>query len=94
MYVDPGEDDSYDIVRERCSELADCEVKHSIRINRKTPDIIGFRNRNEIIAVEQHVIEYVSRPLPDDYIGLNSRLPPCFRQLLILLEIETVNDLC
>ena len=42
----------------------------------------------------QRVIEYVSRPLPDDYTGLNSRLTPWFRQLLVLFEIETVNNIC
>jgi len=52
QFVDPGSDESYEIVRTTVSERRDCELNDSIRINGRTPDIVGILGRNELIAVE------------------------------------------
>jgi len=52
QFVDPGSDESYNMVRSTVSKLHNCELNDSIRISGRTPDIVGILGRNELIAVE------------------------------------------
>lgn len=52
FYIDPGGDQSYDQVRQRCQNLPNCELNDGIRIGNKFPDIVGMNAQNEIFAVE------------------------------------------
>lgn len=52
FYVDPGSDQSYELVRKRCQDLSNCGINDSIRIGSKVPDIVGMNAQKEIFAVE------------------------------------------
>ena len=52
FFVDPGNDPSYNVVRERCVEVSNCEINDSIRIGSKIPDVVGLNNQGEIFAIE------------------------------------------
>ncbi|SDQ39653.1 hypothetical protein [Natronobacterium texcoconense] len=61
FFIDPGGDQSYETVRERCTELSNCEINDSIKIGRKIPDIVGVNAQNEIFAVEAKGDDYLRK---------------------------------